>query len=175
MIVNRVDVDKLKEIVEIVRKDPSMGKKTVEIEGEWRLNKTGPMFESRIKTENGGEVTFQSDEPLMLGGGGSTPNPMQYLIYGVIACYASSSAKLAAMESIAFKSFKVKATAHMDLTGVFGFTQNPILSHLKLQLMVDTDASFDKLEKLNEIAKERCPGYYCITHQILPEIEIIKQ
>ncbi len=173
--INRVNMDKLKEVAEIVKNDPSMGKKTVEIEGKWRLNETGPLFESKVQTENGGVVTIQSDEPLMLGGGGSTPSPMHYLIYGVIACYASSYAKLAAMEDIVLKSFKVKATANMDITKTFGLTQNPILSHLKLELMVDTDASIEKLGKLNEIAKDRCPGYYCITNQIFPEIEIIKQ
>jgi uncharacterized OsmC-like protein len=42
-------------------------------------------------------------------------------------------------------------------------------------MIVDTDASMEKLNKLNEIAKERCPGYYCVTHEIFPEIKIIKQ
>jgi uncharacterized OsmC-like protein len=79
------------------------------------------------------------------------------------------------MEGIVLKSFKIKATSNMDLTGAFGVTQNPILEHLKWEMIVDTDASIEKLNKLNEIAKERCPGYYCVTHEIFPEIKIIKQ
>ena len=51
MIVNRVDVDKFRETVEKAKKDPSTGKKTMEIEGEWRIDKTGPQFESKIKRE----------------------------------------------------------------------------------------------------------------------------
>ena len=175
MIVNRVDVDKFKETVEKARKDPSSGKKTMEIEGEWRIGKTGPQFESKIKTERGGEITLQSDETLILGGGGTAPNPVQYCIYGLIACYAATFAKWAAIEGIVLKSFKIKATSNMDLTGAFGVTQNPILEHLKWEMIVDTDASMEKLNRLNEIAKERCPGYYCVTHEIFPEIKIIKQ
>ena len=38
------------------RKDPTTGKKTMEIEGEWRIGKTGPQFESKIKTEKEGEI-----------------------------------------------------------------------------------------------------------------------
>ena len=116
MVVNRIDVDKFKDTVEKARKDHSTGKKTMEIEGEWRLNKTGPQFESIIKTENGGDVTLFSDETLILGGGGTAPNPVQYCIYGLIACYAATFAKWAAMEGIVLRSFRIKATANMDLT-----------------------------------------------------------
>ncbi len=42
MIVNRVDVDKFKETVEKARKDPATGKKTMEVEGEWRLGQNRP-------------------------------------------------------------------------------------------------------------------------------------
>ena len=175
MIVNRVDIDKFEETVEKARKDPATGKKTMEIEGEWRIDKTGPQFESKIKTEKGGEIAIQSDETLILGGGGTTINPVQYCIYGLIACYAAAFAKWAAMEGIVLKSFKIKAIANMDLTRAFGITQNPILENLKWEMIIDADADMEKLNILNEIAKERCPGYYCITRQIFPEIKIIKQ
>lgn len=174
MILNRVDVDKFKETMDKARKDPSTGKKTMEVEGEWRLNRTGPQFESRIKTEKGGEIMLLSDETLILGGGGTAPNPVQYCIYGLIACYAATFSKWAAIEGIVLRSFKIKAQANMDLTASFGVTKNPILEHLKWEMIVDSDASIQKLEQLNEIAKERCPGYYCVTHAIFPEITIKK-
>ena len=43
------------------------------------------------------------------------------------------------------------------------------------EMVVHTDANMESLNRLNEIAKERCSGYYCVTHQIFPEIKIIKQ
>ena len=175
MIVNKVDVDKFRETIEKARKYPSTGKKTMEVEGEWLLDKTGPQFEAKIKTEKGGDFVLQSDETLILGGGGSAPNPVQYCIYGLIACYAATFAKWAAVEGIVLKSFKIKAAANMDLTRAFGVTQNPILEHLKWEMIVDTDSSIENLNRLNEIAKERCPGYYCVSHEISPEIKIIKQ
>lgn len=175
MIVNRIDVDKFKETVEKARKDPSSGKKTMEVEGEWRIGKTGPQFEAKIKTENGGDFVLQADETMILGGGGTAPNPVQYCIYGSIACYAATFAKWAALEGIVLKSLRIKAAANMDLTKSFGVTQNPILEGLKWEMIVDSDASIDKLIKLNEIAKERCPAYYCLTHQIIPDIKVTKQ
>lgn len=171
--INRVDVDKFMETVEKAKKEG--GKKTVEMEGEWRLGKDGPQFESRIKTENGGEVTIHSDETLILGGGGTAPNPVQYCIFGLIACYAATFAKWAAMDGIVLKSFKIKALANMDLTKSFGLSENPILESLKWEMIIDSDASMEELERINEIAKERCPGYYCVTHAIFPEVKIRKE
>jgi len=68
-----------------------------------------------------------------LGGDCTAPDPVQYCIYGLIACYAATFARWAAMEGIVLKSFKIKAAASME-----------------------------KLNKLNELAKEQCPGYYCV-------------
>lgn len=171
-IINRVDVGKFKETVEKARKEG--GKKTVEIEGEWRLGKDGPQFESKIKTEKGGETTIRSDETIILGGGGTAPNPVQYCIYGLIACYAATFAKWAAMDGVVLRKFRIKAQANMDLTKSFGLSENLILESLRWEMIIDSDASMEKLEQLNEIAKERCPGYYCITHAIFPEVRIMK-
>jgi uncharacterized OsmC-like protein len=46
---------------------------------------------------------------------------------------------------------------------------------MKIGIIINTNASMEKLNRLNEIAKERCPGYYCVTNEIFPEIKIIKQ
>lgn len=172
MKINKVDIDKFKETIENAK---NTGKKTVEVTGEWRIGKEGPQFESKIKTEKGGEFTLVSDETIMLGGGGTAPNPVQYCIYGLIACFSATFAKWAAMQKIELKSLSVKATANMDLTRAFGISMNPILETVKLDLVIDTDASMEEIEKLNETAKERCPGYYCLTHAIFPDIKITKK
>lgn len=175
MIVNRVDIDKFKETVEKARKDHSTGKKNIEMVGEWRIGKTGPQFEAKIETEKGGEITLQSDETLILGGGGTAPNPVQYCIYGLIACYAATFAKWAAMERVVLKSLKIKAISSIDLTRSFGVTKNPVLEHIKWEMIVNTDANMETLNRLNEITKERCPGFYCVTNEIYPDVKIIKQ
>lgn len=168
-------MDKFRESLEKARNDRTSGKKTTEVEGEWRIDKTGPQFEAKVQTERGGEFTLQSDETLILGGGGTVPNPVQYCIYGLMACYAATFAKWAAMEGIVLKDFKVKATAKLDLTRAFGVTENQIIEHLRLEIVIDSDADIDTLNELMETAKMRSPCYYYATHQIIPEINLKKQ
>jgi len=62
----------------------------------------------------------------------------------------------------------------MDISAALGLSENPALNDLRLELLIESTASVERLLEINEIAKKRCPGYYCLTHAINPEIEIKK-
>ena len=172
---NRINIEVFKETIEKGKNDSSSYLKSLEIEGTWRLNaNSGPQFETKLKTENAGEVLVQSDETIILGGGGTAPNPVQYCIGGLLACYSATYVKWASMEGISLKTFKIKSTANMDLSPALGLTENPPLNNLKIELEIESEASLEKLLEINEIAKKRCPGYYCLTHGIIPQIDIKK-
>jgi uncharacterized OsmC-like protein len=171
--INRINIEVFKRTIENAKADSSNSLKNLEIEGTWKLNeKDGPQFETKLKTENAGEILVQSDETIILGGGGTAPNPVQYCIGGLLACYSATFVKWASMEGINLETFKIKATAKMDLSAALGLSENPALSDLHLELLIKSSASLEKLLEINEIAKKRCPGYYCLTHGIIPQINI---
>ncbi len=172
---NRINIEVFKETIEKGKKDRSSYLKSLEIEGTWRLGaNSGPQFETKLKTEKAGEVLVQSDETIILGGGGTAPNPVQYCIGGLLACFSATYVKWASMEGIELKSFKIRSTANMDLSAALGLTENPPLSNLRIELEIESDEPLEKLLEINEIAKKRCPGYYCLTHGIIPQIDIEK-
>ncbi|WP_410508172.1 OsmC family protein [Methanosarcina hadiensis] len=178
MIINRVEVDRFSETIQKARKDPSKAKKVIEFEGNWEIGRTGPQFSTKIKSENGGEFLIQSDEPTALGGGGTAPNPVQYGLYGIAACFAASFAKWTAMEGIVLNQFKIKVRADMDLSASFGIFQEPVIpiyESIKFEIMVDSEMSMEEVERFNEITKQRCPCYYCLTTAIIPEIVFEKK
>jgi uncharacterized OsmC-like protein len=174
-VINRINVDVFKGTVENAKKDPSASIKKIEIEGTWRLDEqTGPQFETKLKTEKAGDILVQSDETIILGGGGTAPNPVQYCIGGLLACYSATFVKWATMEGILLNSFKIRGTATMDTSAALGLSANPAISDLQMDLFIESDTPMEKLLEINEIAKKRCPGYYCLTHEILPKIDIKK-
>jgi len=173
--INRINIEVFKETIEKGKNDSSSYLKSLEIEGTWRLNANGgPQFETKLKTENAGEILVQSDETIILGGGGTAPNPVQYCIGGLLACFSATYVKWASMKGVSLKSFKIKSTANMDLSPALGLTENPPLNNLRIELEIESDESLEKLLEINEIAKKRCPGYYCLTHGIIPQIDIKK-
>ena len=173
--INRVNIDVFKETIEKAKKEPSSSLKNLEIEGTWRLDEQeGPQFETKLKTEKAGEILVQSDETIILGGGGTAPNPVQYCIGGLLACYSATFVKWASMEGIILKDFKIRGTAKMDLSAALGLSENPPINDLRIELLIESDETMEKLLSINEIAKKRCPGYYCLTHGIIPQIDITK-
>ncbi len=171
--INRINIEVFNQTIEDVKNTPSNAIKTLKIEGTWRLDSdSGPQFETKLKTENAGEILVQSDETIILGGGGTAPNPVQYCIGGLLACFSATYVKWASMEGLLLNSFKIICTANMDLSAALGLSDNPPLSNLQIELLVESAASMEDLLRINEIAKKRCPGYYCLTHGIIPQIDI---
>jgi len=171
--INRINADVFKETIENVKKNPSTSIKKLEIEGTWRLEEQkGPQFETTLKTEKAGDILVQSDETIILGGGGTAPNPVQYYIVGLLMCYSATFVKWATMEGITLKSFKIRGTATMDTSAALGLSNNPAMVDLQMDLFIESDTPIEKLLEINEIAKKRSPGYYCLSHGILPKIGI---
>jgi len=173
MIINRVEVDRFNETLNEARNDLSKTKKVIEFEGNWEIGKTGPQFSANMNLEKGGKFLIQSDEPISFGGGGTAPNPVQYALYGIAACFAATFAKWTAMEGMVLDQFKIKVKADMNLSASFGFFQEPtipIYESIKFEIMVDSGMSREELERFKEITKQRCPCYYCLTTAIIPEI-----
>jgi uncharacterized OsmC-like protein len=178
LIINRIAVDKFSETLQKVKDDPSKTKKVIEFEGNWEIGRTGPQFSTKINSERGGEFLIQSDEPVALGGGGTAPNPVQYGLYGIASCFAASFAKWTAMEGIVLNQFKIKVRADMDLSVSFGISHEPaipIYESIKFEIIVDSGMSMEEIQKFNEIAKQRCPCYYCLTTEIIPKIVFKKE
>ena len=135
--INRINIDVFKETIEKAKKDISSSLKNLEIEGTWRLDaQDGPQFETKLMTEKAGEILVQSDETIILGGGGTAPNPVQYCIGGLLACFSATFVKWASMDGIILKNFKIKGTAKMDLSAALGISENPPLNNLKLELLL---------------------------------------
>lgn len=168
--INNVNVEKLKSVLADVQKDLTKAKKVTKVEGDWNPGK-GSQFRATVQFENG-QMTLESDQPSFLGGGGTQPGPMIYCLYGSASCYAATFATMAAMEGIVLKKFRIVAESGLDFSKVFGLSNNPIATGVKFTLYVESDAPADKIRKLEELSKERCPAVYCLTNPIPLETEL---
>ncbi len=167
---NNVNTEKLEATVKEFQKDLSKAKKVNKIEGDWNPGK-GSQFRATVQFE-GGKATLEADQPSFLGGGGTQPGPMIYCLYGSASCYAATFATMAAMEGITLKKLKIIAESSMDFSKVFGLSDNPIAGKVKFTLFVESDAPAEKIKKLEELSKERCPAVYCLTNAIPLETEL---
>ena len=162
---NNINTAAAMKFMEEARNDPHVAKKTKRVEGEWVFEEGKPQFKATLAFKEGQRVV-ESDFAPFMGGMGLAPDPIQYCLYGLAACYASTFASLATMEGVALQGLKVAVENKIDLTRTLGLSDNPIVEGVELTMTVESDTSRDKLQRIEALARERCPGIFCLVNQI---------
>ncbi len=162
---NNINTIAAGKFMEEAQNNPQIAKKSKRVEGEWVFEEEKPQFKATLAYKEG-ERVVESDFAPFMGGNGLAPDPIQYCLYGMAACYAGTFVSLATMEGIAIRKLQVVVENKVNLTRTFGLSDNPIVEGVELTMDVESDASREKLEEIESLAKERCPGVYCLVNPI---------
>ena len=165
MKINNVNVQAMGAFADQVQADPSQAKKQKRVEGRWNFEDGRPQFVATMAHATG-ERRVEADFAPFMGGAGLAPDPIQYCLYGLAACYAGTFVGLAASEGVKLRALGVIAENRVDLSRSMGLSDNPVVEQVSLTLKVDSDAEPAVLAELERLAKERCPGVYCLTNPI---------
>ncbi len=168
---NHVNMESLTKLMEAIKGDSANGKITPKVTGKWIFEEGQPQFRSEMEVE-GGTFTVDADMPTSLGGWGSAPGPLHYCLYGLASCYAFTFAALAAMEGVALRKLEVETEGHIDVSKVFGLSDDPIVEEVRWRVVVDSDADDQTIERLKKLAQERCPAVYCLMNPIKLTIDV---
>jgi uncharacterized OsmC-like protein len=168
---NHVNVESLEKLVQAIKEDPANAKITPKVKGEWIFEDGQPQFRSIMDVE-GGAFTIEADMPTKLGGWGSAPGPLNYCLYGLASCYAYTFASLATMEGVTLTKLEVEAESHIDISKAMGLSDNPIVEEVRWKVIVDSDADEETIERLKNLAEERCPAVNCLTNPVKLKIEV---
>src|SRR3989344_8464116 len=169
MKLNNINLDKAGTFVEEAKADKSKAIKIKKVEGAWNFNEGKPQFASTLEHANGITIV-EADGPPFMGGSGIKPDPVQYCLFGLAACYAQTFASIAAEKGIKLKHLKVAAENKVNLSKALGLSNEPIVE----KVIFEVKAVGEKGENLNEIkklAEQRCPGVYCLTNAIKLEVK----
>ena len=120
----------------------------------------------------GKDFTVDADMPTKLGGWGTKPGPLHYCLYGLASCYAFTVAALASMEGIILKELEIDAESQVDLSKVLGLSEAPIVEEVRWKIKIRSDEPKENIERLKNLAAERCPAVYCLTNPIKLTIDL---
>ncbi len=171
---NRINVNGFREIQRKYSQNRSLCKKILDVEGTWRLDvEYGPQYQTTLPTERAGDILIQTDETTILGGGGTSIHPVHLCMAGLAGNFSAAFAKWAAFEGIELKSMRIKAKQYIDLTTGFGIEDYiAMIDNYQIELIVDSDASVEKLLEILELTKKRCFCYYCLITPTIPIITV---
>lgn len=172
-VVNHVDLEKIESSVAGMKADPTKARRLNRIEGEWSCEGSrSPQFKAELQLE-GGKFALEADSPTFLGGSGTRPGPLNYCVFGLTSCFASTFMTVAAMEGVEIKAAKFAGECMVDFSKTFGLSDKPIIENARFKVSIKSGASQETLKRVTKLAEERCPGMYSLTNKIKVETELL--
>jgi len=167
---NNVNLESIERFVETIQTNPKEAKKHKEVTGSWVFEEGEPQFTATLEYPKG-KAVLNVELPPFAGGWGTSPDPIQYCLYGLGACFAVTFAATAANQGVVLTRLQVTAENWMDLRKQMGVAGDNIIEKVKFTVNA-AGASHDVLQKILKLTVERCPGTECITRNIPFEAEL---
>ena len=138
------------------------------IQGEYSFEGS-PAFLAEVKTDHS-RFILTSDEPSILGGLGVHTSPFTYVLYGTMACFASTLAIVCAEKQLPLKALKITGKVRYDIGPLLTDSKWPLIRELILEVEADKNIS-----NIIEEAREKCPSVYAWNNPIKTEIlQVVK-
>lgn len=136
------------------------------INGEFNFNGS-PMFKAELGSEKA-KFILGADEPGILGGQGVHATPLNYLMMGIMSCFASTVAIQASKMGIILKKLNFKGHLYYDIGPVVIDSDFPIIKSLKIEVEADQE-----IGEVLKRSRKACPALYAIMNPIPTEISQI--
>ncbi len=166
-IVNNVDLEKISQTIVNGKKDKSILRKPVKLQGEWNFDPSkGYQFKTELSFEKGKQI-IEIDSPSFLGGNGARLSPMAYCIAGITSCFMATFVSMAAGQGIKLTKLNVNVECNINFAKTFDISDEPITEGINFQIDAQSDnADKKRLEEILKMAEERCPAMYSMSHII---------
>jgi uncharacterized OsmC-like protein len=122
-------------------------------------------FRANLTFENG-SITLFTDQPTPSGGKGNAPNPVQYCVFSMIACYATTFVTIATMKGVKIDSLKVRGYSKVNMKSVLEIEEGPVVEEVGITLEFISPAPMEVLEEIKKLADQKCPAAYTVSHAV---------
>jgi uncharacterized OsmC-like protein len=162
---NNIDMAVLGGVVERGRTDPGVFRMHKRIEGTWSFAEGMPAFTTTVA--HGDRTTeLAVDIAPGFGGAGLAPDPLQYMLAGLGACYAATVVTIAAMEGVGLTELRVVAEQDVDVSRVYEMGDGPLMEQISVTVKIGGDFDDDTLARWQQAAREKCPFAFTVINPV---------
>jgi uncharacterized OsmC-like protein len=170
-IVNGINVDDLRALIDAVDKDASAGKTNWQVATTWQ-------GQTRSRTEIasfrlGGEhierrFSIDIDEPCELGGTNRAANPQEHLLAALNACIMVGYVAQCAVRGINIESLTIETEGDIDLRGFLGLDPNvaPGYESLKYTVRIKGDGTKEQFTEIHQAVMATSPNFYNVSRSV---------
>jgi uncharacterized OsmC-like protein len=173
-IMNRVDVGKLKETIQAIRKTPSLADFRFRIVNKWQ---GGGLNQTTVKASYGagqefsdrdGKFTMQADEPPILLSEDKAANPVEHLLHALAACVTTTMVYHAAARGIPLDGVESHLEGELDLHGFLGLDPNVRkgFKNITVNVRVTGSLSEEQKQEVARLGSQFSPVYDMVTNSV---------
>ena len=170
-IVNGINVDDLRALIEDVRRDTAKGKTCWRVKSAWQ-----GQARSRTQVEGfeiGGKrvvrrFSIDIDEPNELGGSNRFANPQEHLLAALNACMTVGYVAQCAVRGITIDKLEIETEGDIDLRGFLGLDATVAPGYLQLSYVVRIKGSGTREQfiAIHKAVMATSPNFYNVSRPV---------
>lgn len=168
---NNVNLAAVGALAERAKADPGAAKLLKRVEGGWSLRDGSPQFTATVAHGEGASV-LAADMAAAFGGAGLAPDPLQYMLFGLAACYTATLVMIASMEGVDLGEVRSVAESAVDVSPVFGLGERPLVERVSVRVTVSAAVDDATLARWTEGARGKCPFAFTVANAIPLETRV---
>ena len=180
--VNGVDVGKLFETIDAIKKTPNLADFKFRLSNRWitcgHTRSTIKNFYGAGQEDTTRKEPFilDADEPAILLGTDKGPNPVEYLLQALVACVTSALVFHAAARGIKIEELESRAEGDIDLHGFLGLDENARRGYknIRIKFKIKADVPDEQLEELCRLGPTYSPVFDTVTRGTNVEVGLDK-
>ena len=168
---NNVNLAAVGALAERAKTEPGVRRLQKRVEGSWSLRDGTPQFSASVSHGDGASL-LRADMAPAFGGGGLAPDPLQYLLFGLAACYTATLVMIASMEGVDLGEVRTVAENSVNVSRTLGLGDAPLVERVAVRVTVSAPVDDVRLAAWAKAAREGCPFAFTIWNAVPLETRV---
>ena len=172
-VINGVDVTNLMQTIDAVKADPTVAKFRFRLNNEWiegghNRSTLNEFYGAGQSHQRPSTFFLHADEPIVLLGHDSAPNPAEYLLTALAACVTSALVYHAAARGIKIDEIESQVEGDVDVRGFLGLDERVRkgFQNIRMTLAIRADVNDEQLEELASLGTGFSPVFDSVSNGV---------
>lgn len=157
-VLNGVNIEAVSELVKDVTADPELGECKFHIKNNWitcgqNQTKIDSFYAAKQENLHETPFTLNADEPPLLAGHGTAPNPVEHLLNALVSCLTTTLVYHSAVRGIEIKKLESEVQGNLDIRGFLEISKDVRCGYQNIIVNFKVETDSENIEKLKALSK----------------------
>jgi len=172
-VINGVNVTGLMQTIDAVKADATIAKFRFHLRNKWleggnNRSTVNEFYGAGQPHQHAKSFVVRADEPTLLLGGDTAPNPAEYLLTALAACVTSAIVYNAAARGIKIEQIESEIEGDVDVRGFLGLDPSVRngFQNIRMTLAIHADVSDEQIQELASLGTGFSPVFDSVTNGV---------